>query len=103
MFPYTYLDNANKLNENALPPIAEFFDTLSNSLRVSDADYARVQAAWHQFGCRNIRDYLLRYLELDCVLLADVFENFRKTMTDNFSLDLSKFVTLPQLTSLLHS
>jgi hypothetical protein len=41
---------------------------------------------------------MLRYLELDCRLLADVFENFRKNTIAQFELDPANYITLPQLT-----
>ena len=71
---------------------------LSNSLRTSDEDYARAQRAWQQFNCQTFNDYLKNYLELDCRLLADIFENFRKTIIKDTELDPANFITLPQFT-----
>ena len=98
VFPYSYLDQWNKLEDVALPPLAAFFDTLTNSQRTSEEEYQRGQRAWQQFNCQSMQDYMLRYLELDCRLLADVFENFRRTTLDQFQLDAVNFITLPQLT-----
>ena len=98
IFPYSYLDSDDKLDDGQLPPIAEFFDSLRNQLVVTDAEYARAQKAWIQFQCFSFNDYLLRYLEVDCRLLADVFENFRATIIDDHELDPANFFTLPQLT-----
>ena len=60
IFPYSYLDNDEKLDDGQLPPIEEFFDTLRNQLVVTDAEYARAQKAWTQFQCFSFNDYLLR-------------------------------------------
>jgi hypothetical protein len=98
IFPYSYLDNDEKLDDGQLPPIEEFFDTLRNQLVVTEAEYARAQKAWTQFQCFSFNDYLLRYLEVDCRLLADVFENFRATIISDHLLDPANFITLPQLT-----
>ena len=46
----------------------------------------------------QFKDYFHRYLELDCCLLADVFENFRATALSNYELDPANFITLPQFT-----
>ena len=86
VFPYSYLDNWNKLNDAALPPLPAFFDTLTNSLRTTEEEYQRAQRAWQQFNCQKFEDYMLRYLELDCRLLADVFENFRNNTIQQFEL-----------------
>ena len=98
IFPYSYLDSEAKLREISLPARAAFFDTLSDSLRVTEAEYDRALRAFQQFRCTTFNDYLLRYLELDCTLLADVFENFRITALTNTGLDPANFITLPQFT-----
>jgi hypothetical protein len=98
VFPYSYLDHEHKLNEFDLPAIGAFYDTLTDSLSITEADYDRASRAWQQFRCVQFRDYLHRYLELDCVLLADVFENFRVTALANTGLDPANYITLPQFT-----
>src|SRR2546428_4307754 len=75
IFPYSYLDDEAKLKETCLPPYRAFFDTLSNSLRITPTDYLKANIAFNQFQCKTFGDYMLRYLELDCRLLADIFEN----------------------------
>src|SRR5271156_6450829 len=98
VFPYSYLDHEHKLNEFDLPAEGAFYDTLTDSYDITAQDYDRASRAWQQFRCVQFRDYLHRYLELDCVLLADVFENFRGTAFENTGLDPANFITLPQLT-----
>jgi len=98
VFPYSYLDCEEKMDERQLPAIEEFFDTLSNSQRTTPADYARAQKAWRQFNCRTLGDYLMRYLQVDCLLLADVFENYRVNSIREYALDPANFITLPQYT-----
>ena len=98
VFPYSYLDHEHKLNEFDLPAMGAFYDTLTDSMNITEADYNRASRAWQQFGCVQFRDYLHRYLELDCVLLADVLENFRETAFANTGLDPANFITLPQFT-----
>jgi hypothetical protein len=98
IFPYSYLDNEKKLNEKKIPSVDSFFDVLTNSLHITDEEYERAKKAFIQFQCNDLKDYLLRYLELDCLLLADVFENFRVTSTQRTELDPVNFITLPQYT-----
>ena len=47
---------------------------------------------------KNLREYLKCYLISDITLLADVFNNFRKMIFDQFELDAVKYVTAPSLT-----
>ena len=97
VFPYSYFDHEDRLTDTSLPPLDMFFDTLTNSLRTLEEDRQRGMRACRQFGRANLRDYLRAYLQLDCILLADIFENFRKTTWENYTLDPANFVTLPQL------
>src|SRR5271167_1762155 len=53
VFPYSYLDGKDKLKETKLPPKSAFFDTLTNSLRITDEEYDRAQRAWDQFQCQT--------------------------------------------------
>ena len=66
-------------------------------MKTTVVDYARALKAFNQFNCHTIEDYLLRYLEHDCCILADVFENFRHTAAANTNaLDPINVITLPQ-------
>ena len=46
VFPYSYLDHEHKLNEFDLPTMDAFFDTLTDSLNVTEAEYDRASRAW---------------------------------------------------------
>ena len=46
-------------------------------------------------GFKNLRQYLECYLTSDITLLADVFNNFRKIIFDNFELDSCKYISAP--------
>ena len=47
---------------------------------------------------KNLKQYLETYLISDITLLADVFNDFRKIMFDEFQLDPVKYVSAPSLT-----
>ena len=49
------------------------------------------------FRCNTLFDYQLRYLELDCRLLADIFEEFRKLTREEDGLDAAQYITISQL------
>ena len=46
---------------------------------------------------KNLKEYLECYLTSDFTLLADVFNNFRKIMFDEFQLDCCKYISAPSL------
>ena len=63
-FPYEYMDGIGKLEDRALPPQAAFYSQLKSE-EISDADYARCQAVWHDNKMETLRDYLIFYNNLD--------------------------------------
>lgn len=63
VFPYEYIDDWAKLDEDHLPPREAFFSTLKQE-ECSEEDYAHAQRVWTEFNCRTLRDYLDLYLAL---------------------------------------
>ena len=64
---------------------------------MSDEDYQHAQNVWKTFNCKTIKDYHDLYLKSDVLLLADVFENFRKTCLKHYKLDSVHSYTSPNL------
>ena len=58
---------------------------------VSDGDYEHTCRVWREFGIRNMGEYHDLYLRTDVVLLANVFESFRRVCLENYGLDPSHF------------
>ena len=54
---------------------------------ISDSDYNHAKNNWEKFKCKTIGDYHDLYLKSDVLILADVFENFRKTSKQYYNLD----------------
>ena len=69
-FPYEYMDDVRKLDDCVLPPQAAFYSRLNNE-GISDADYARCQAVWHDNGMTTLRDFLVWYNNRDVTPFLD--------------------------------
>ena len=85
VYPYDFMDSFDRFNEK-LPPKEEFYSIL-NDEHITDEDYKHAQNVWNTFNLKNMGDYHDLYLKSDILLLADVFENFRKTCLEYYKLD----------------
>ena len=72
----------------------KFYSGLSQE-GITDDDYQHAQEVWDTFNCATLGDYHDLYLRTDVLLLADVFENFRKTAMATYKLDPAHYYTLP--------
>ena len=95
VYPYDYMDSFDKFNDN-LPSKEDFYSILNNE-HISDKDYKHAQDVWNTFSLKNMGDYHDLYLKSDILLLADVFENFRKTCLEYYKLDPCYYFTSPGL------
>ena len=87
VYPYDYLSSISKFKETKLPPKEEFYSKLNNE-HISNEDYQHAINVCNTFKCKTIQDYHDLYLKSDVLLLADVFENFRKTCLKHINLTL---------------
>ena len=95
VYPYDYMDSFDKFSEK-LPAKEEFYSVLNNE-HISDEDYKHTQNVWNTFSLKNMGEYHDLYLKSDVLLLADVFENFRKTCLEYYKLDPCHYFTSPGL------
>ena len=95
VYPYDYMDSFEKFNEK-LPPKKEFYSIL-NDKHITDENYKHAQNVWNTFSLKNMGEYHDLYLKSDILLLADVFENFRKTCLQYYKLDPCHYFTSPGL------
>ena len=96
VYPYDYVTSINKLKETKLPPKEDFYSKLYDQ-EISDEDYQHALKVWDTFNCQTLQDYDDLYLTTDVLLLADVFENFRKTRFEHCKLDPCHYYTAPGL------
>ena len=94
-FPYMYV-NPDNLNEKILPE-KKYFNNILTMKDISDEEYNNVQSFCKKIKFKNLREYLECYLTSDITLLADVFNNFRKIIFEQFELDCCKYVSSPSL------
>ena len=93
VYPYDYMDSFEKFNEQ-LPAKEDFFSILYNE-HITDEDYYHTLNVWKTFSLKNMGEYHDLYLTSDILLLADVFENFRKTCLEYYKLDPCHYFTSP--------
>ena len=77
IYPYEYMDDWDKFKENKLPSKKAFYSKLNMS-DVKEEDYEHAIRVWKEFGLKNLGEYHDLYLKTDVILLANVFEKFRK-------------------------
>ena len=64
---------------------------------ITDADYAHPKRVCKDFEIKNLGEYHDLYVQIDTLLLADAFENFRNMCLKIRKLNLSKFYSAPEL------
>ena len=94
--PYEYMDSWDKFNETLIPSKESFYCNLTME-NISETDYRHANNAFKIFKLNNLGDYYDLYVQSDTLLLADVFENFRKACIKTYELDPAHFISLPGL------
>ena len=96
IYPYEYMDSFERFGETELPEKEKFYSSLSGK-GITDEEYGHAKQVWEALGCRNLGDYHNWYVATDTLLLADVFENFRKVCQEKYGLDPAHYYTTPGL------
>ena len=91
VYPYAYMDSADRFKETKLPPEEDFYNDLAKQ-HITHEDYTFVKNLWKTFKLRNLGELHNLYMETDTLLLADVFENYREVIMKNYDLDPIHFV-----------
>ena len=96
VYPYEYKDGWDKFNETSIPSKESFYSNLTME-NISETDYRHANNVFIRFKLNNLGDYHDLYIQSDTLLLADVFENFRKACIKTYELDPAHFISLPGL------
>ena len=86
----------DKFKEMKLRPREAFYSKLNMS-GVGDENYEHANRVWKEFGLKDLGEYHDLYLKMDVILLANVFEAFRKVCLRNYGLGPAHFYTAPGL------
>ena len=74
-----------------------FYNDLT-SKHITQEEYEFAGEVWRIFECTCIKHYLEIYLLTDCLLLCDVFENFRKNCLQQYNIDPCYYYSSPHFT-----
>ena len=100
VYPYDYMDSSRRFEERKLPAKEQFYSVL-NDKHINDEEYKHKENVWNKFNIQNMGEYHDLYLKTDVLLLADVFENFRKTCIQYYKLDPCHYFTILDLLRML--
>ena len=96
VYPYEYMDGRDKFIETSIPSKESFYSNLTME-NITETDYIRANNVFKTFKLGNLGDYHDLYVQSDTLLLADIFENFRKACIKTYELDPAHFISLPGL------
>ena len=96
VYPYEYMDGWDKFNETSIPSKESLYSNLTMK-NITETDYIHANNVFKTLKLNNLDDYHNLYVQSDTLLLADVFENFRKACIKTYELDPAHFTSLPGL------
>ena len=94
--PYDFMDSVEKFNQTELPAKEHFYSIL-NDQHITNDEYDHAKKFGRFSKIKTMGEYHDLYLGSDVLLLADVFESFRKTCLQYYSLDPCHYFTSPGL------
>ena len=96
VYPYDFMDSFEKFNQTELPTKDQFYSILNDQDTTND-EYNHAKKVWKTINIKTMGEYHDLYLKSDVLLLADMFENFRKTCLQYYKLDPCHYFTSPGL------
>ena len=97
IYPYSYMDSWAKFDVNPRDLVKENFTNDLTGDTIKDKDFEFYKTVCDKFNITNLGEYHDLYLKSDVLLLADVFENFRKTCLKYYGLDPAHYISSPGL------
>ena len=94
VFPYEWAKRLEDYSAPCLVPKTAFYNSVTMT-DISDESYRMAEEIWEEFNMKSMKDFLEIYCMTDTLILAQVFEEFRKESMENFSMDPSHFISLP--------
>ena len=94
VYPYDFMDSFQKVDQMELLTKDQFYRTL-NDQHITNDVYDHTKKVWKAFSIETMSEYQDLYLKSDVLLLADVFESFRKTCLQYYKLDPCHYFTSP--------
>ena len=88
------MDGFDRFEEKELPPKMNSILKLTDE-NINDSDYELAKTVWKTFIYKTMGDYRGLYLKTEVLILADFFENFRKTSMQYNDLDPSHYFSSP--------
>ena len=92
VYPYDFMNSFEKFDQMELPTKDQFYSIL-NDQHITNDEYNHAKKACKAFNIETMGEYHDMYLKSDVLLLADVFESFRKTCLQYYKLDPCHYFT----------
>ena len=87
-YQYSYFDHFERFSEKRLLPLNKWKNTLAGGeVSITLKNLAHANQVFRTFKCKKLGDYHDFYLTTDTLLLACVFEKFRKVCYETYGLD----------------
>ena len=97
VYPYSFMNKWSKFDVSTNKLEKKHFKNDLTGDEISDDDFRFFKQVCREMKIKTLGEYHDLYLKSDVLLLADVFENFRKTCLDYYKLDPCHYYTAPGL------
>ena len=83
VYPYEYMDDWDRFNEEKLPNKSDFYSSL-NVEDISEIDYRHATKVFNRFNIKHLGEYHDLYVQSDTLLLAEIFNSFRNLCIETY-------------------
>ena len=94
-FPYEFCTSLEQMKSVTELPDIKYFKSSLTETTISKNDHKFAKKVWKMFDCKNLLDYSKVYNKIDTILLAEVFQKFRRDMHRFSGLDPAHYISLP--------